>query len=69
MQQLHLPVQDKHATLTREEAAAYLRVSLRTIDRMREDGTLRWRRVRHSIRILASSVFIEEPSDDQTRQG
>jgi excisionase family DNA binding protein len=60
MQTLRLPSVVKPATMTRAEAADYLQVSKRTIDRMIADGTLRARKARHSVRILRSSVEIKE---------
>lgn len=54
--------------LTRQEAADYLRVSLRTIDRMCKDGTLPYRRVRHGIRILASAVFIAPQQQKEAKR-
>ncbi len=60
MHALRLPADAKSATMTRAQAADYLQVSTRTIDRMIADGTLTARKVRHSVRILRSSVEIKE---------
>ncbi len=53
---LGLPSKDKSGMMTRQEAAQFLACSLRTIDRLREDGKLRWRNIRRAVRILREDV-------------
>lgn len=56
MSRLTLPTKDKTGMMSREEAARFLSVSVRTIDRMRAEKQLRWRNIRRTVRILREDV-------------
>lgn len=61
MQPRTLPSVDRSPMMKRQEAADYLNVSVRTIDRMIAAGLLPFRRVgKRSIRIYRTAVEIKE---------
>lgn len=56
MSRLTLPSKDRSGMISRKDAAKFLAVSARTIDRLREDGTLRWKTIRRKVVIFREDV-------------